>query len=58
MQNITPLFINSLIDKAKNFEKRLSKKNSRQINTDDYLLWAHQGLNLGLPDYESGALTN
>ena len=22
------------------------------------LMWAHQGLNLGPPDYESGALTN
>jgi len=22
------------------------------------VMWAHQGLNLGPPDYESGALTN
>ena len=28
------------------------------LTFSDYTQWSHLGLNQGLPDYESGALTN
>ena len=33
--------------------------NTKKSSNDDFKkLWSHLGLNQGLPDYESGALTN
>ena len=34
------------------------KKEILDSNFSAFFSWSHQGLNLGLPDYESGALTN
>ncbi len=40
--------------------RRLShnKKGLNEIIESFFARWAHQGSNLGPPDYESGALTN
>lgn len=39
----------------KDIKKRLSNKFGQSLDGKE---WSHLGLNQGLPDYESGALTN
>ena len=34
------------------------KQKRKELSINPLRLWSHLGLNQGLPDYESGALTN
>jgi hypothetical protein len=52
----TPLRINFCAPKA--IIRYIKKKHLRKIEGAILWGWAHQGLNLGPPDYESGALTS
>ena len=47
-----------LLTFKKTTARQTLKKTLKTLLSKAFRLWAHQDLNLGPPDYESGALTN